>query len=80
MAFISGREAYDKALEALRRRSARFWSEIGKEYVEWFKPFDKVMDYNFDIKKGEIYVKFFEGGETERFLQLPRQEPQDQSQ
>ncbi|HPX31347.1 MAG TPA: acetate--CoA ligase, partial [Smithella sp.] len=23
---------------------------------------DKVMDYNFDIKKGPIYVKFFEGG------------------
>jgi acetyl-CoA synthetase len=30
--------------------------------VEWFKKWDKVMDYNFDIKKGPIFVKFFEGG------------------
>ncbi|MCK7480297.1 MAG: hypothetical protein M0C28_25810 [Candidatus Moduliflexus flocculans] len=31
------------------------------------------MDYNFDIKKGPIYVKFFEGGKTQRLLQLPGQ-------
>jgi acetyl-CoA synthetase len=62
MAFISGREAYDKLWKRSVEDPHGFWSEIGKEYVEWFKPFDKVMDYNFDIKKGEIYVKFFEGG------------------
>ncbi|MFA5181879.1 MAG: acetate--CoA ligase [Syntrophales bacterium] len=62
MAFISGREAYDKLWKRSIEDPNGFWSEIGKEYVEWFKPFDKVMDYNFDIKKGEIYVKFFEGG------------------
>ncbi|HEY5497343.1 MAG TPA: acetate--CoA ligase, partial [Syntrophales bacterium] len=62
MAFISGREAYDKLWKRSIEDPNGFWSEIGKEYVEWFKPFDKVMDYNFDIKKGEIYVKFYEGG------------------
>jgi len=62
MAFISGREAYDKLWKRSVEDPNGFWSEVGKEYVEWFKPFDKVMDYNFDIKKGEIYVKFFEGG------------------
>ena len=54
MAFISGREAYDKLWKRSIEDPNGFWSEIGKEYVEWFKPFDKVMDYNFDIKKGEI--------------------------
>jgi acetyl-CoA synthetase len=62
MAYISGREAYDKLWKRSIEDPQGFWSEIGKEYVEWFKPFDKVMDYNFDIKKGEIFVKFFEGG------------------
>ena len=62
MAFISGREAYDKLWKRSIEDPNGFWSEIAKEYVEWFKPFDKVMDYNFDIKKGDIYVKFFEGG------------------
>ncbi|HOI73304.1 MAG TPA: acetate--CoA ligase [Syntrophales bacterium] len=62
MAYISGREAYDKIWKRSIDDPDGFWSEIAKEYVEWFKPFDKVMDYNFDIKKGDIYVKFFEGG------------------
>jgi len=62
MAYISGREAYDKLWKRSIDDPDGFWSEIAKEYVEWFKPFDKVMNYNFDIKKGDIYVKFFEGG------------------
>jgi acetyl-CoA synthetase len=62
MAYISGRAAYDKLWKRSIEEPDAFWSEIGKEYVEWFKPFDKVMDYNFDIKKGPIYVKFYEGG------------------
>ncbi len=62
MAYISGREAYDKLWKRSIDDPDGFWSEVAKEYVEWFKPFDKVMDYNFDIKKGDIYVKFFEGG------------------
>ncbi len=62
MAYISGREAYDKLWKRSIEDPNGFWSEIAKEYVEWFKPFDKVMDYNFDIKKGDIFVKFFEGG------------------
>ncbi|HLZ18462.1 MAG TPA: acetate--CoA ligase, partial [Smithellaceae bacterium] len=39
-----------------------FWAEVAEQQVTWFKKWDKVMDYNFDIKKGPIYVKFFEGG------------------
>ena len=62
MAYISGREAYDKLWKRSIEEPDAFWGEIGKEYVDWFKPFDKVMDYNFDIKKGPIYVKFYEGG------------------
>ena len=62
MAYISGREAYDKLWKRSIEEPDAFWAEVAKEYVDWFKPFDKVMDYNFDIKKGPIYVKFFEGG------------------
>jgi len=61
-AYISGREAYDRLYKRSIEEPEAFWSEIAKEYVEWFKPFDKVMDYNFDVRKGDIYVKFFEGG------------------
>ncbi|HOJ51935.1 MAG TPA: acetate--CoA ligase [Syntrophales bacterium] len=61
-AYISGREAYDRLYKRSIEEPEAFWSEIAKEYVEWFKPFDRVMDYNFDVRKGDIYVKWFEGG------------------
>ncbi len=44
------------------KQPEKFWAEIAEQQVEWFKKWDKVMDYNFDIKKGPISVKFFEGG------------------
>jgi acetyl-CoA synthetase len=61
-AWISGREAYDKMWKRSVEEPEKFWAEIAEQQVTWFKKWDKVMDYNFDIKKGPIYVKFFEGG------------------
>ncbi|OSM02343.1 acetate--CoA ligase [Magnetofaba australis] len=37
-----------------------FWAEQANEFMTWFKPFGKVMDY--DLKKG--HIRFFEGGKT----------------
>jgi len=61
-AWISGREAYDKLWKRSVEEPEKFWAEVAEQQVTWFKKWDKVMDYNFDIKKGPIYVKFFEGG------------------
>jgi acetyl-CoA synthetase len=60
-AWISGRDAYDKMWKRSVEEPEKFWAEIAEQQVTWFKKWDKVMDYNFDIKKGPIYVKFFEG-------------------
>ncbi len=62
MAYISGREAYDKLWKRSIEQPDAFWSEIASEYVEWFKKWDKVEEYNFDIRKGPIYLKYFQGG------------------
>ena len=62
MAYISGRDAYDKIWKRSIEEPDAFWAEIAGEYVEWFKKWDKVEDYNFDIRKGPIYLKYFEGG------------------
>jgi len=59
---VSGREAYDKLWKRSVEEPENFWAEVAEEQVTWFKKWDKVMDYNFDIRKGPIYVKFFEGG------------------
>jgi acetyl-CoA synthetase len=61
-AWVSGRGAYDKLWKRSVEEPEAFWAEIAEQQVTWFKKWDKVMDYNFDIKKGPIYVKFFEGG------------------
>ena len=62
MAYISGREAYDKLWKRSIDQPDAFWGEIASEYVEWFKKWDKVEEYNFDIRKGPIYLKYFQGG------------------
>ncbi|MBP7764331.1 MAG: acetate--CoA ligase [Deltaproteobacteria bacterium] len=61
-AWVSGREAYDKMWKRSVEEPDKFWAEVAEEQVTWFKKWDKVIDYNFDIKKGPISVKFFEGG------------------
>jgi len=61
-AYIKSRDEYEKLWKRSIEDPNGFWSEIASEYVEWFKKWDKVEDYNFDVSKGPIYVKYFEGG------------------
>ncbi len=62
MAYISGMDAYRKLWERSIKEPEKFWSEVASEYVTWFKKWDKVEDFNFDVRKGNIYVKYFVNG------------------
>lgn len=62
MAYIGSMDAYKKLWKRSIEDPEGFWSEIASEYVEWFKKWDKVEEYNFDVRKGPIYLKYFEGG------------------
>ncbi|MCX5853042.1 MAG: acetate--CoA ligase [Deltaproteobacteria bacterium] len=61
-AYIKGKPEYEKLWKRSIEEPDAFWSEVAGEYVEWFKKWDKIEDYNFDVNKGPIYVKYFEGG------------------
>ena len=61
-AYIKSREEYDKLYKRSIEDPEGFWGEIAEEYVEWFKKWDRVENYNFDHRKGPISVKYFEGG------------------
>lgn len=37
-----------------------FWAEQASQFLNWSKPWDKVMDYSFDAK--DLYIKWFQGG------------------
>jgi len=61
-AYIKSRDEYEGLWKRSIEDPDRFWSEIASEYVDWFKKWDAVEDYNFDVGAGPIYVKYFEGG------------------
>ncbi len=61
-AWVAGRAAYDKLWKRSIEDPDGFWGDIAGEYVDWFKKWDKVEEYNFDIRKGPIYLKYFDGG------------------
>ena len=61
-AYIKSRDEYEGLWKRSIEDPDRFWSEIASEYVDWFKKWDTVEDYNFDVGAGPIYVKYFEGG------------------
>ncbi|NBC14259.1 MAG: acetate--CoA ligase [Gammaproteobacteria bacterium] len=37
-----------------------FWAEYADEFVTWFKKWDRVMDYSYDVDN--LYIRWFEGG------------------
>ena len=37
-----------------------FWTDQAEQFVTWFKPWDKVLDWSYDKK--DLYIKWFEGG------------------
>jgi len=61
-AYINSMEMYNKIYKRSIEDPQNFWAEIAGEYVEWFKKWGKVEEYNFDVRKGPIYLKYFEGG------------------
>jgi acetyl-CoA synthetase len=61
-AYIQSRAEYEKLWERSIEEPDAFWAEVASEYVEWFKKWDTVEDYNFDVGAGPIYLKYFEGG------------------
>ncbi|MCX5851491.1 MAG: acetate--CoA ligase, partial [Deltaproteobacteria bacterium] len=63
-AYIKSRAEYEKIYKRSIEDPDGFWGEIASEYVTWFKKWDKVEEYNFDVKKGPIYLKYFQGAKV----------------
>ncbi|XP_045510458.1 acetyl-coenzyme A synthetase [Colias croceus] len=59
--FDKYKEMYQKSID----HPEEFWSEIAKEF-HWQTPYqpDRFVSYNFDITKGDIFVKWLEGAVT----------------
>ncbi|XP_066526674.1 acetyl-coenzyme A synthetase, cytoplasmic isoform X2 [Hoplias malabaricus] len=58
--FEKFKELYDKSVES----PEEFWGDIAKDFFWKTKQTGQFLDYNFDVTKGEIFVKFMEGATT----------------
>lgn len=43
---------------------SEFWMDVASEFYWKSPPTGKVLDYNFDITKGKIFVEFMKGAKT----------------
>ncbi len=54
----------DNRYKEMYQRSVKdpdgFWAEQAREFVTWFKPWNKVSDWSYDA--GNLHIRWFEGG------------------
>ena len=62
-AFINSMEAYHAEYERSIADPEAFWAEKAEEF-HWFKKWNTICSYNYDMDKGPITIKWFEGGKT----------------
>ncbi len=62
-AFINSMEAYHAEYERSIADPEAFWAEKAEEF-HWFKKWNTICSYNYDMDKGPISIKWFEGGKT----------------
>lgn len=64
-AYISSMEEYKKFYDESIENPEEFWSRVAKQF-HWETPAEpkKFLQYNFDISKGPISIKWMEGAST----------------
>jgi len=70
---VKGMEAYQELYYRAKENPERFWGDLAKEQLTWFKPFSKTVEWN------SPYAKWFVGGRinachncVDRHLTTPR--------
>ena len=62
-AYFKNLDEFTRAYEHSVADPEAFWAEKAKEF-HWFKRWDTVRSYNYDMRQGPISIKWFEGGKT----------------
>ena len=56
-------EAYQELYRQSVEDPEGFWGKVAEDF-HWFKKWDKVRSFNFDMDKGDISIKWYEGAKT----------------
>ncbi|MCK9462752.1 MAG: acetate--CoA ligase [Proteobacteria bacterium] len=62
-AWVKSKDEYMKMYKSSLDDPEGFWGEMASQF-HWYKKWDKVMDYNFDMSKGRVKIEWFRGGKT----------------
>jgi acetyl-CoA synthetase len=62
-AWIKSLDEYKKMYDRSLNDPEGFWGEMADQF-HWYKKWDKVMDYNYDMTKGKVRIEWFRGGKT----------------
>lgn len=63
-AHVKSMEQYREMHKQSVEEPEKFWTAIANEFYWKEKWSGKFMEYNFDVRKGDIFIKFMEGGKT----------------
>ena len=63
-AHVKSMEEYQKIYDESINNNDKFWDEIAKKDFFWKEGWKNVSSSNFDIKKGKVEHKWFEGAKT----------------
>ena len=61
-AHVGSMEQYRELYERSIKFPEDFWAEQA-EHFSWFRKWDQVRSYNYDVTKGDIYIEWFMGGQ-----------------
>jgi acetyl-CoA synthetase len=62
-AHVKSLEDYRKRYQESVRDPEGFWNRVAGDF-HWFKRWDRVRSFNYDLNRGPISIKWFEGGRT----------------
>ncbi|MDA0747813.1 MAG: acetate--CoA ligase, partial [bacterium] len=62
-AHVKSLDDYQKKYQKSIQDPEAFWAEVAEDF-HWFKKWDRVRSYNYDMNKGPISIKWFEGAKT----------------
>ncbi len=62
-AHVASMEQYRETYEKSVADPESFWAEVAEEF-HWYRKWDKVRSYNYDVDAGPVEVRWFEGGKT----------------
>ncbi len=62
-AHVKSLDDYQKKYQKSIQDPEAFWAEVAEDF-HWFKKWDRVRSYNYDMNKGPISINWFEGAKT----------------